>query len=157
MRHAAKALLVAAGLAILPGTATAQELKVPTETFRLANGLTVIVHEDHSAPVVAVNVWYHVGSGREVEGRSGFAHLFEHMMFQGSANVGDDKHFAFIQEAGGTLVLEPGGVHLMLVDVERLEVGDTVNVTLQWQMAGAMQVEAEVVEPQHVMEDEDHG
>ena len=60
-------------------------------------------------------------------------------------------------EAGGTLVLEPGGVHLMLVDVERLEVGDTVNVTLQWQMAGAMQVEAEVVEPQHVMEDEDHG
>jgi copper(I)-binding protein len=61
-------------------------------------------------------------------------------------------------EAGGTLVLEPGGVHLMLVDVERLEVGDTVNVTLQWQMAGAMQVEAEVVEPQHVMEEEeDHG
>jgi len=103
MKHAAKALVVAAGLAILPGTATAQELKVPTETFRLANGLTVIVHEDHSAPVVAVNVWYHVGSGREVEGRSGFAHLFEHMMFQGSANVGDDKHFAFIQEAGGTL------------------------------------------------------
>ncbi|HEU4827852.1 MAG TPA: pitrilysin family protein [Gemmatimonadales bacterium] len=103
MRQRSRALLVAAGLAILPGAASGQELKVPTETFKLANGLTVMVHEDHSAPLVAVNVWYHVGSGREVEGRSGFAHLFEHMMFQGSENVGDDKHFAYIQEAGGTL------------------------------------------------------
>ncbi|HEU5049316.1 MAG TPA: pitrilysin family protein [Gemmatimonadales bacterium] len=100
-------LLLAAGVAALPlagpAAAHAQELRVPTETFTLPNGLTVIVHEDHSAPVAAVNVWYHVGSGREVEGRSGFAHLFEHMMFQGSKHVGDDKHFAFIQEAGGTL------------------------------------------------------
>ncbi len=82
---------------------SAQQLKVPTETFTLPNGLTLVVHEDHTAPLVAVNVWYHVGSGRESPGRSGFAHLFEHMMFQGSENVGDDEHFKLISEAGGTL------------------------------------------------------
>jgi len=62
-----------------------------------------VVHEDHSSPLVAVNVWYHVGSGREVAGRRGFAHLFEHMMFQGSAHVADEQHFAIVQDAGGTL------------------------------------------------------
>ena len=60
-------------------------------------------------------------------------------------------------EAGATLVLEPGGLHMMLVDVERLEVGDTVDVTLQWQNAGEIHVEAEVVEPQDAVEHEDHG
>src|SRR5439155_3252209 len=65
-------------------------------------GLRVAVHEAPSVPLVAVNVWYHVGSGREVKGRTGFAHLFEHIMFQGSKNVGDDQHFAIVQEAGGT-------------------------------------------------------
>jgi zinc protease len=80
----------------------AQTLKVPSETFTLPNGLRVTVHEDHSAPLVAVNVWYHVGSGREAKGRRGFAHLFEHMLFQGSEHVGDDQHFAIVQDAGGT-------------------------------------------------------
>ena len=80
----------------------AQMLNVPVETFTLKNGLRVVVHEDHSAPLVAVNLWYHVGSCREVKGRSGFAHLFEHMLFQGSQNVGDDQHFAIVQEAGGS-------------------------------------------------------
>jgi len=89
-------------LAFTAGAPEAQTLKVPVETFTLPNGMRVVVHEDHSAPLVAVNVWYHVGSGREVKGRSGFAHLFEHMLFQGSENVGDDKHFAIVQEAGGT-------------------------------------------------------
>jgi zinc protease len=94
-----------AGAAPLGGAeaASAQALRVPTDTFTLKNGLKVVVHEDHSAPLVAVNVWYHVGSGRENQGRSGFAHLFEHMLFQGSQNVGDDQHFKLIQEAGGTL------------------------------------------------------
>ncbi|HEX5004974.1 MAG TPA: pitrilysin family protein [Gemmatimonadales bacterium] len=96
-----RTLLLAACL--LPTAATAQTLSVPTETFTLPNGLTVVVHENHENPLVAVNVWYHVGSGREVEGRSGFAHLFEHMMFQGSANVADEQHFGLVQEAGGTL------------------------------------------------------
>ena len=88
---------------LLPATAAAQTLSVPAETFTLPNGLTVVVHEDHSSPLVAVNVWYHAGSGREVAGRRGFAHLFEHMMFQGSANVADEQHFATVQDAGGTL------------------------------------------------------
>ena len=65
----------------------AERLTVPYEMFRLPNGLTVIVHEDHSAPIVSVNCWYHVGSGRETPGRTGFAHLFEHLMFEGSKNV----------------------------------------------------------------------
>jgi zinc protease len=89
-------------LAMTSGTAQPQELRVPTETFTLPNGLRVAVHEDHAVPLVAVNVWYHVGSGREVKGRSGFAHLFEHMLFQGSQNVGDDQHFKIVQEAGGS-------------------------------------------------------
>ena len=70
--------------------------------FRLPNGLRVILHEDHSTPIVAVNIWYHVGSKDEVPGRTGFAHLFEHMMFQGSKNY-DDDFFKPLQEAGGTL------------------------------------------------------
>jgi zinc protease len=70
--------------------------------FSLPNGLRVILHEDHSTPIVSTNVWYHVGSKNEVPGRTGFAHLFEHMMFQGSKNY-DDDYFKAIQEAGATL------------------------------------------------------
>jgi len=69
--------------------------------FKLDNGLTVLVHEDHTVPVVAIDVWYHVGSREEVPGKTGFAHLFEHMMFQGSAHVADKMHFKYVQEAGG--------------------------------------------------------
>ncbi len=70
--------------------------------FKLDNGLTVFVQEDHTVPVVAIDVWYHVGSRDEVPGKTGFAHLFEHLMFQGSAHVADKMHFKYIQEAGGT-------------------------------------------------------
>jgi predicted Zn-dependent peptidase len=70
---------------------------------RLANGLRVIVAEDHLAPVVAVSVWYNVGSKHEVPGKTGFAHLFEHVMFQGSAHVGKAEHIALVQAAGGTM------------------------------------------------------
>src|SRR5256885_5039750 len=70
--------------------------------YTLPNGLRVIFHEDHSTPIVAVNIWYHVGSKNEVTGRTGFAHLFEHMMFQGSLHH-DDDYFVPLQEAGGTL------------------------------------------------------
>lgn len=79
------------------------ELMIPYEKYQLANGLTVLVHEDHSDPIVYVDVTYHVGSAREQEGRSGFAHFFEHMMFQGSEHVGDEQHFKIVTEAGGTL------------------------------------------------------
>ena len=70
--------------------------------FTLPNGLRVILHEDHSVPIVAVNVWYHVGSKNETPGRTGFAHLFEHMMFQGSKNY-DDDYFRPLQSVGGTI------------------------------------------------------
>src|SRR5258708_3688881 len=78
-------------------------MQIPIETFTLANGLTVTLSEDHTAPIVAVNLWYHVGSANERTGRTGFAHLFEHMLFQGSENVGSNEHFELIQRAGGTL------------------------------------------------------
>ena len=81
-------------------------MPVPRVEFtqtRLPNGLRLIVSEDHIAPVAAVNVWYNVGSKHEVEGKTGFAHLFEHVMFQGSANVGKTEHMALVQAAGGTL------------------------------------------------------
>jgi predicted Zn-dependent peptidase len=78
----------------------------PTVSFtdeRLANGLRLIISVDRLAPVVAVNLWYDVGSKHEVEGKTGFAHLFEHVMFQGSRNVGKAEHMALVQAAGGTL------------------------------------------------------
>jgi predicted Zn-dependent peptidase len=81
-------------------------MPVPVVEFtdeRLPNGLRLIVAEDHLAPVAAVNVWYDVGSKHEVEGKTGFAHLFEHVMFQGSAHVGKAEHMALVQAAGGTL------------------------------------------------------
>ncbi len=78
-------------------------MRIPIDTFRLPNGLFVTLSEDHTAPIVAVNLWYHVGSANERTGRTGFAHLFEHMLFQGSANVGANEHFELVQRAGGTL------------------------------------------------------
>lgn len=80
-----------------------KEIVIPYEKYVLPNGLTVIIHEDHSDPIVHVDVTYHVGSAREEIGKSGFAHFFEHMMFQGSDNVADEQHFKIISEAGGTL------------------------------------------------------
>jgi zinc protease len=79
------------------------ELVIPYEKYVLPNGLTLIIHEDHSDPVVHIDVTYHVGSAREEIGKSGFAHFFEHMMFQGSDNVADEQHFKIVTESGGTL------------------------------------------------------
>lgn len=76
---------------------------VPYKKYVLPNGLTLIVHEDHSDPIVHVELTYHVGSARETPGRSGFAHFFEHMMFQGSENVADEEHFKIVNGAGGTM------------------------------------------------------
>ena len=79
------------------------EIVIPYGKYILPNGLTVVVNEDHSDPVVHVDVTYHVGSAREEIGKSGFAHFFERMMFQGSDNVADEQHFKLITESGGTL------------------------------------------------------
>ena len=83
-----------------PPVAAAADPKIPFERYKLANGLEIILSADKSVPLVAVNVWYHVGSGHEVHGKSGFAHLFEHMMFQGSKNVGEDRHFDILKKIG---------------------------------------------------------
>ena len=77
-------------------------MNIPFTRHALDNGLSVIVHEDHNCPIVAVNVWYHVGSKNEVPGRTGFAHLFEHLMFEGSAHH-DKGYFHPLQEAGALL------------------------------------------------------
>ncbi len=79
------------------------EARIPISTRRLNNGLLVTFSPDASVPVVAVNLWYNVGSANERPGRTGFAHLFEHMLFQGSANVAANEHFELVQRAGGTL------------------------------------------------------
>lgn len=80
-----------------------QTAKIDFEEFDLANGLHVILHKDNTNPIVSVDIWYHVGAKDEDPGRTGFAHLFEHMMFQGSGNVKKTEHFNYIQNAGGTL------------------------------------------------------
>jgi len=84
-------------------TKKGNEIVIPYEKYVLPNGLTLIIHEDHSDPIVHVDVTYHVGSAREEINKSGFAHFFEHMMFQGSDNVADEEHFKIVTEAGGTL------------------------------------------------------
>jgi zinc protease len=101
------AILLAALIASAP-IATAQapaKLKLPEikyETYTLPNGLKVITHEDHRLPLVSVDLWYHVGPLNERPGRTGFAHLFEHMMFEGSEHVGEKAHIKFVDAAGAT-------------------------------------------------------
>src|SRR2546422_5183365 len=98
-------LAIAAGLLLgLAKQARPQEpARIPVDTFSLANGLRVILSEDHSSQVVTVDLWYDVGSRNEVRGRTGFAHLFEHLMFQGSAHVKKGEHFQLVERAGGEL------------------------------------------------------
>ena len=87
---------------LLAGLAAGQEaLSLPYQIHTLDNGLTVILHEDHRVPMVAVNVWYHVGSGFEKPGRTGFAHLFEHIMFEGSGHVEEGDFDNLLESAGG--------------------------------------------------------
>lgn len=83
--------------------AEGDKIVIPYSKYQLDNGLTLIIHEDNSDPLVHVDVTYHVGSAREEAQRSGFAHFFEHMMFQGSEHVGDDEHFKIVTESGGTM------------------------------------------------------
>jgi zinc protease len=82
-------------------TSGQHRLQVPYTEFTLGNGLHVILHRDASVPTVSVNVWYHVGSGSEKPGRTGFAHLFEHLMFEGSKNVPEGAFDQWLEAAGG--------------------------------------------------------
>jgi len=78
-------------------------LNIDYKKYKLDNGLDVVLYKENTLPIVAVNIWYKVGSANEIEGKTGFAHLFEHMMFQGSENIPKEMHFKYIEEAGGNL------------------------------------------------------
>jgi zinc protease len=101
MKFAAAALFAVLLPASLGAETPSTPLQLPYTQFTLPNGLHVILHEDHSVPVVSVNVWYHVGSGRERTGRTGFAHLFEHLMFMGSGHVKPGEFDSWLESAGG--------------------------------------------------------
>ncbi len=99
------AVLLCAGAAACSSstpTASTDRPKIPFEKYTLPNGLDVILSEDHRLPMVAVDIWYHVGPAYEEAGRTGFAHLFEHMMFEGSKHVASRQHFKLVESAGGT-------------------------------------------------------
>ena len=99
-------------------------LSVDFEKYELENGLNVILHQDHSDPIVSLAIMYHVGSNREKTGRTGFAHLFEHMLFQQSENVGEDQFFKIVQDAGGTLnggTFQDGTVYYEVVPKSAIE------------------------------------
>ena len=100
MRHL-KAAALAASMAIFSPAYAATDIQLPYEQFELKNGLRVIVHEDTKAPLVAVSIWYHVGSKDEPQGKTGFAHLFEHLMFNGSENY-QGEWFEPLEEVGAT-------------------------------------------------------
>src|ERR1700675_72435 len=112
--RASRAFLLVTGLFVVAACSpapqnaqagTGQASAIPTldaQKFTLPNGLDVILSEDHRLPLVAVNIWYHVGPANEETGRTGFAHLFEHMMFQGSRHVPGNTHFKTIEGAGGS-------------------------------------------------------
>ncbi|WP_114227681.1 MULTISPECIES: M16 family metallopeptidase [Sphingomonas] len=91
----------AASSAAAPVSSLVAQVRIPNSVFKLANGLTVVVHEDRKAPIVAVSTWYNVGSKDEPKGKTGYAHLFEHLMFNGSENLPGD-YFTYLQQVGGT-------------------------------------------------------
>ena len=99
-----RALLALVAVLSVARVAQAEDPKIPFEKYKLPNGLEVILAPDPHVPLVAVNVWYHVGSGDETPGKSGVAHLFEHMMFQGSKNTGADAHFKILRQIGSNEV-----------------------------------------------------
>lgn len=101
-------MIITLSCAVLAGvaaTGAATDVSIPFEKYVLeSNGLEVILSEDHQLPIVAVNLWYHAGPINEAVGRTGFAHLFEHLMFQGSKHVGDDQHFKLLEAAGASMI-----------------------------------------------------
>src|SRR5262245_14158029 len=97
----AMVLLAAAGVAYEPLDAAVRPAPLAYQITKLDNGLTVVLLEDHSTPIVHLALWYHVGSKNERPGRTGFAHLFEHMMFKGSKNVDPEQHTSIIASVGG--------------------------------------------------------
>ncbi|HEX7077499.1 MAG TPA: pitrilysin family protein [Candidatus Eisenbacteria bacterium] len=107
IRRAAGLLAIVAALVTAPAALAAvkpPQVRLDFEKYTLPNGLEVILREDHRLPNVAVNIWYHVGPANETEGRTGFAHLFEHMMFQSSGHVGEDQIWKYLEGAGASFI-----------------------------------------------------
>ena len=102
LRFGSLFLLLCAGRPALTQAPSRKLPTIPFEKYKLKNGLEVILSEDHTLPLVSVNIWYHVGPANEKAGRTGFAHLFEHMMFEGSQHVGNKAHIAYLEGAGAT-------------------------------------------------------
>jgi zinc protease len=102
MRIAATAVLLAGSLLLSAQTAP-KPLRIPIEQYKLDNGLRIVFSEDHSAPTYGISITYNVGSHNEHAGRTGFAHLFEHMMFEGSENVGKGEHMILVENNGGDM------------------------------------------------------
>src|ERR1700691_1989033 len=100
MRTAATAVLLAGSL-VLQAQTQPKPLRIPIEQYKLDNGLRIVMSVDHSAPTYGISITYNVGSHSEHAGRTGFAHLFEHMMFEGSENVGKGEHYTLILNNGG--------------------------------------------------------
>jgi zinc protease len=96
-------LALASSAMAAPPTLQVSPPKLEVQEHALDNGLKVLLHEDHSVPVVSTQIWYHVGSKNERPGRTGFAHLFEHLMFKGSANLGPEEHIQFVESVGGRI------------------------------------------------------
>jgi predicted Zn-dependent peptidase len=111
------AFAVAAGLAVCPATAAADDVSIPFTQSKLANGMTVIFHEDHALPIVTVNIAYRVGSRFETPGRTGLAHLFEHLMFMGTRRAPTKAFDAWMEGAGGWDDAETGEDHTEFYDV----------------------------------------
>ena len=88
---------------LMAGTVLSQENNIKFKEFELDNGMHVILHQDNSTPIVAVSVMYHVGSKNEIEGKTGYAHFFEHLMFEESKNIERDQYAKIAQSVGGTI------------------------------------------------------
>jgi zinc protease len=102
MRTAATAVLLAGSL-VLQAQTQPKPLRIPIEQYKLDNGLRIVMSVDHSAPTYGISITYNVGSHSEHAGRTGFAHLFEHMMFEGSENVGKGEHMSLVENNGGNM------------------------------------------------------
>jgi len=97
-------LVAGTGRAAAKETSKPPQVKLEFEKYTLPNGLEVILHEDHQLPIVGVNIWYHAGPANEKAGQTGFAHLFEHLMFQSSGHVPEDSYFKYLEAAGASFV-----------------------------------------------------
>ena len=121
-----KVLLVLLMCVLMFTVMSNSQVQIKFERYSLDNGLTVILHEDHNAPVASVSVMYHVGSKNEKPHRTGFAHLFEHMMFQGSQHVGNHEHFSLLQEVGANVngfTQEDGTTYFEVLPSNHVELG----------------------------------